>query len=651
MVVADLLMLLSYPWRVAAVLELGGWRLHVVVCRYTAVLFYSSMYVGIVFLGLISLDRYVKIVCVAGSPSSASATLQNVSAARVLSALTWGLVMLTLLPNSVLTSLPANKENSKQCMHLKTSLGIQWHRTSTYLCVTIFWATFLLLGFCYASIARRVYQSYKRVKRDNNDAHRKSNRSIFSILLVFFLCFVPYHICRVPYTISQTSGWVFSERSRFLLFQVKEGTLFLSALNVCLDPVIYFLMCRTFRESLLRKFSHTTAKGRRPSMTNAHSVSNIWVDHQGKSVHLDWLPPILKSRMNRNSSSSENSNGCPVNDHMQPFVILYSFIFLTGLAGSLLALWAFVRSHNAKKCMNVYLINLLVSDFLLTLALPFKVAVDLEVAPWRLKIFHCQVSAVLIYINMYAAIIFLAFVSADRYLQITQSSRLYRIQEVGFARMMSAVVWALVLFIMVPNMAIPIQQIPEKALVTCVEFKQELGKHWHLLTNFLCMAIFLNASAAVLISNGFVLKRLWRSRCSSEEERVSIRHATRNIAMVTLAYMICFVPYHGVRTPYVLTQNKIITGCPAKRHLFLAKESTLLLAVMHLCFDPILYFYLSHSFRQRITEAFQPRRGSSTSAQGAAQNLQLLAVGEIRDSVQSSQCKAAEEEKTLQGIQ
>ncbi|XP_064158649.1 G-protein coupled receptor 171 [Anguilla rostrata] len=344
----------------------------------------------------------------------------------------------------------------------------------------------------------------------------------------------------------------------------------------------------------------------------------------------------------------ESPHACTVNDHMLPFVVLYGFIFLTGLAGSLLALWAFVRSHNAKKCMNVYLLNLLISDFLLTLALPFKIAVDLEVAPWRLKIFHCQVSAVLIYINMYASIIFLAFVSADRYLQITQSSRLYRIQEVGFARMMSAVVWALVLFIMVPNMAIPIQDIREKPLVTCAEFKQELGLHWHMLTNFLCMAIFLNTSAAVLISNGFVLKRLWGSRSGSPEEQTSIRQATRNIAMVTLAYMVCFVPYHGVRTPYVLTQNQFITGCPARRHLFLAKESTLLLAVMHLCFDPILYFYLSHSFRQRFTEAFQPRRNSSyTLAQNPVQTQQLLAEGEIQDPLQSSQCKTDEQEKTL----
>ncbi|XP_036391828.1 P2Y purinoceptor 14 [Megalops cyprinoides] len=275
MVVADLLMLLSFPWRVASDLGLGDWQLRVVVCRYTAVLFYSSMYVGIVFLGLISLERYMKIVHASGSPSSASTLLQSVTVARGLSFLTWALIVLSVMPNSLLTSRPADEESSRHCMQLKTQLGLQWHRASTFLCVGLFWATFLLLAFCYASIAQRVYRSYRRVRRDSSEACKKSNRSIFSILLVFFLCFVPYHVCRVPYTLSQTSGAAFSRHSRFLLFQVKEGTLFLSALNVCLDPVIYFLMCRTFRESLLKKFSGTPEEARRRSLTTPHSVSNL----------------------------------------------------------------------------------------------------------------------------------------------------------------------------------------------------------------------------------------------------------------------------------------------------------------------------------------------------------------------------------------
>lgn len=281
MVVADLLMLISFPFRVAAQMDLGGWMMHVIICRYTAVLFYSSMYVGILFMGLISLERYVKIVRHTSPPSTCTTRmgvsslhlLQSVGFARGLALFNWSLLLLCVLPNVVLTSQTATEENARHCMQLKTPLGMQWHRVSTFFSVGLFWVTLLVLIFCYASIASQIYRSYRRVRQDSSEVCRKSNRSIFSILAVFFICFVPYHICRVPYTLSQMPASNFSRNSRFLLFQFKEGTLFLSALNVCLDPIIYFLMCQTFRESLLRKMSRRGK--RRRSLTTAQSISTI----------------------------------------------------------------------------------------------------------------------------------------------------------------------------------------------------------------------------------------------------------------------------------------------------------------------------------------------------------------------------------------
>ena len=71
-----------------------------------------------------------------------------------------------------------------------------------------------------------------------------------------------------------------------------------------------------------------------------------------------------------------------------------------------------------QKSTGVYLVNLLVSDLLLLLALPFKILKDVGAAPWSLMVFHCQASAVTVYISLYASIAFLAFIITDRYLQV-----------------------------------------------------------------------------------------------------------------------------------------------------------------------------------------------------------------------------------------
>ncbi|XP_035277240.1 probable G-protein coupled receptor 171 [Anguilla anguilla] len=305
---------------------------------------------------------------------------------------------------------------------------------------------------------------------------------------------------------------------------------------------------------------------------------------------------------------------CRPSGSTAPFTVLYALAFLVGLGGTLTALWGVARCRGDRRSIDVYLLNLLASALLLTLALPFKIATSLGVASWGLQVFHCQASAVVVYISLYVSLLLLALVSADRYLQISQSPRLRCAREPGLARVLSAVAWALVLFIMVPNMAIPTRDVPEKQWLRCAELKREEGLHWHRLASFLGTGIFLNASLAVLAANGLALRRLWANhhrRHGADGRWLDARRTARHVATVTLAYVVCFVPYHAVRTPYTLTQGRPIHDCPQWNHLYLAKEATLLLAVLHVCFNPVLYFHFSRSFRQRLKQTFRPKGNSS----------------------------------------
>ncbi|NXT09143.1 GP171 protein, partial [Prunella fulvescens] len=298
---------------------------------------------------------------------------------------------------------------------------------------------------------------------------------------------------------------------------------------------------------------------------------------------------------------SSNISECNLYEEMEPFTYFYYLIFLMGIIGSCFALWAFTQKDEKQKCMSVYLINLLTADFLLTLSLPVKIIIDLGIASWNLRIFHCQVTACFIYLNMYLSIIFLGFVSMDRCLQLMHSSRTYRIQEPGFARTLCAVVWALLLLITVPNMAIPIQHVEERPGVGCIDFKTKFGRDWHVFTNFICTAIFLNSSAVILISNCLVARQLRRHGCSERGGRA--RRALAQVLLVTAAYLLCFVPYHVVRLPYTLSQGSASAGCALRRALFKAKEATLLFAVSNLCLDPVLCYHLSTSFQLKFAGA------------------------------------------------
>lgn len=246
-VVADFLMGLTFPFKILGDSGLGPWQLNVFVCRVSAVLFYVSMYVSIVFFGLISFDRYYKIV----KPLSTS-FIQSVNYSKLLSVAVWVLLLLLAVPNIILTNQSVREVTEIQCMQLKNELGRKWHKASNFIFVGIFWVVFLLLIIFYTAITRKIFKSHLKSRKNSISVKRKSSRNIFSIMFVFFVCFAPYHIARIPYTRSQTEAH-YSCQSKELLLYVKEFTLLLSAANICLDPIIYFFLCQPFREILCKK--------------------------------------------------------------------------------------------------------------------------------------------------------------------------------------------------------------------------------------------------------------------------------------------------------------------------------------------------------------------------------------------------------------
>ncbi|XP_060096874.1 P2Y purinoceptor 14 [Heteronotia binoei] len=246
-VIADLIMSLMFPFKILADTKLGPWQLNVIVCRFSAVLFYTNMYISITLFGLIGFDRCSKVVKL-----QYVTTVHNVRCSKILCLLAWGLQILVSLPNMILTNKTPSEEISENCMKLKSDLGLEWHKGSNYICLGIFWTVFIILIACYTSIARKIYISHRKFKRNSTVTRKKTNRNIFTIMLVFIICFVPYHICRIPYTLSQTSSQ-YSCQSKRPLFYMKEFSLILSAANVCLDPIIYVFLCQPFKERLYQK--------------------------------------------------------------------------------------------------------------------------------------------------------------------------------------------------------------------------------------------------------------------------------------------------------------------------------------------------------------------------------------------------------------
>ncbi|XP_031439857.1 P2Y purinoceptor 12-like [Clupea harengus] len=310
---ADLLMALTLPVKLLSDAGAGGWRLRALYCRYTAVLFYVSMYISILLLGLISLDRYLKVVAPFGR-----CALQNVPVGRAICAGVWATMLALALPNMLLSNQLPNQEpqGKLKCSAIKSPTGLLWHEGFNYFCQVLFWGTLLLMVVCYSFISRKVYQSYRTSQSNSRAASRRTKAKVFVVVCVFFVCFAPFHFARVPYTLMQTRGrsgapcW-----AQEVLYVAKESTLWLCTANMCLDPLIYVFLCRVFRRRL------TATLSRKPLPPAAlGSPSETSTRHDTPSIHRP-LPlsskdtPSIHRPLPLNSRTSANDNIVLSNTH------------------------------------------------------------------------------------------------------------------------------------------------------------------------------------------------------------------------------------------------------------------------------------------------------------------------------------------------
>ncbi|XP_069004495.1 P2Y purinoceptor 13-like [Embiotoca jacksoni] len=245
LVAADLLMTLMLPPKAASLLPGATVELSAVTCRYTDVIFYCCLYTNIALMGLISLDRFFKIVRPCGKVLG-----QNVMFSVVMSTVVWVVLFSgTAIPTVFLTDQNPASETENVCMSLKSSAGRIFHKY-VILCMDIlFWLVSALIVFCYICITMKVLQSFRNSGSNNSQGKKKTKLRIFLILLVFFVCFVPLQLIRIPYALNDSLETDLCTQTWMKIIQ--NVAVWVSTTNVCLDPLLCIYLCREYRDKLV----------------------------------------------------------------------------------------------------------------------------------------------------------------------------------------------------------------------------------------------------------------------------------------------------------------------------------------------------------------------------------------------------------------
>ncbi|KAF0878751.1 putative G-protein coupled receptor 34 [Crocuta crocuta] len=246
--IADLLLIFCLPFRIMYHINQNKWTLGVIFCKAVGTLFYMNMYISIILLGFISLDRYIKINR-SIQQRKAVTTKQSIYVCCVV----WTVALAGFLTMIILTPKKGhNINNSTMCFHYREKT--EGEAIFNLILVVMFWLIFLLIILSYIKIGKNLLRiSKRRSKFPNSGKYATTARNSFIVLIIFTICFVPYHAFRFVYIFSQLNNppcyW------KEIIHKTNEIMLVFSSFNSCLDPVMYFLMSSNIRKIMCQLLS------------------------------------------------------------------------------------------------------------------------------------------------------------------------------------------------------------------------------------------------------------------------------------------------------------------------------------------------------------------------------------------------------------
>ncbi|XP_068173633.1 P2Y purinoceptor 13-like [Antennarius striatus] len=244
LIAADVIITLIMPITAAGELQQASKFLFVLSC-YVKPIFYSTQYACICLLGLISQDRFFRIM----APQS-NLFLNKVIFSKLASVAVWVLLYgSTALPNIILSNRSAGSMTQiSSCVGLKGPAGIKYHKATVIYLNVLFWGVTVVITVSYVCITNKVIQSFRNSGSNNNQGKQRIRLRVFLVVIVFFVSFGPYHIFRIPYTSLQVSQSAKSACLHLGARFIKEFCLWFASTNICMNPLLYIFLCREFKE-------------------------------------------------------------------------------------------------------------------------------------------------------------------------------------------------------------------------------------------------------------------------------------------------------------------------------------------------------------------------------------------------------------------
>ncbi|CAN9510946.1 unnamed protein product [Ophioblennius macclurei] len=302
--------------------------------------------------------------------------------------------------------------------------------------------------------------------------------------------------------------------------------------------------------------------------------------------------------------SDESMTPCQVGPGLQNFnkvfwPVLYSLIFVTGVAGNGLMITVLLTRRRQLRIMEIYLLHLALADLLLLFALPFEVAGS--AVGWLFGEFLCKLVGLLKNLNIICGSFLVACIGFDRYLAIVHAIHSMNRRRPRTVHLTCAALWLVCLGLSVPNAVfLSLREDANTSTTDCSYYSHGLHAHNWVLTkrvlHHVCFFLPLAIMTYCYTVLAFTLRRSQKSQTKTGAVQVAL--------LVTVVFCVCWLPYNVVLLVTTLENLKVLLyeSCDPFLTLYTVRDVTESLGIAHCCLNPFLYAFVGVRFRSELIQ-------------------------------------------------
>lgn len=332
-------------------------------------------------------------------------------------------------------------------------------------------------------------------------------------------------------------------------------------------------------------------------------VSSPWFSH-GEHVFRTELFSVQKTM---NNSSCPPINWKFSGRFLPP---VYISVFVVGMLANGWGLKSLLKNWKKLGNINLFVLNLGISDVLYLLTLPFLVVYYLMKSRWIFGQTFCKVTRFCFNLNLYGSIGFLTCISVYRYLAIVHPTRTMGRITFTHSLVISVTTWLLVGIQCLPDMFYTkmTRSDTEKCFDTTEEKNVESYLKYSLGWTFtgFCIPLFVTLGCY-----GHMFVVLCRTNTT---DKVLTRSCKKLLLILVLLFSVCYLPYHVLKNlnlwSRLLSSWKLCYKWSGG--IYIARQLSRALVCLNSALNPLVYLRGDENFLAPLRRCLQRSQEAAT---------------------------------------